>query len=59
MAIILMAIGGYSISGYSINVYWLLFYWWWRAPKFLVRAKMGLSYSNNEVVRNLGHTPSS
>jgi hypothetical protein len=27
----------------------------WHAPKFLVRPKMGLSYSNNEIVKNLGH----
>jgi len=31
----------------------------WRAPKSLVRPKLGLSYSHNEIVRNLGHTPNS
>ncbi len=31
----------------------------WHGPKFLVRPKMGLSYSNNRIVKNLGHTPNS
>jgi len=26
-------------------------------PKFLVRPKMGLSYSNNGIMRNSGHVP--
>jgi hypothetical protein len=31
----------------------------WSIPKFLVRPKMGLNYSNNGIVRNSGHAPSS
>jgi hypothetical protein len=31
----------------------------WRAPKFLIRPKRGLTYSNNGIVRNSRHAPSS
>jgi hypothetical protein len=31
----------------------------WHAPKFLVRPKMGMSYSNSGIVRNSGHVPNS
>jgi hypothetical protein len=32
---------------------------YWRTPKFLIRPKEGLSYSNNGIVKNPGHIPSS
>jgi len=32
---------------------------YWHAPKFLVRPKMGRGYSNNKIVKNSGHAPSS
>jgi hypothetical protein len=31
----------------------------WRTPKSLVRLKLGLNYSHNGFVKNLGHAPSS
>jgi hypothetical protein len=31
----------------------------WHAPKFLVKSKMGLSYSHSGIVRNSRHTPNS
>jgi hypothetical protein len=31
----------------------------WRAPKFLIRPKMGPSHSNSRIVRNSRHVPSS
>ncbi len=31
----------------------------WCVPKFLVRPKVGLSYSNSGIVKNSGHVPSS
>jgi len=30
----------------------------WRAPKFLIRPKVGLSYLNNGIVMNSRHAPS-
>jgi hypothetical protein len=31
----------------------------WRAPKSLVRLKLGLSYSHSEIVKDLEHASSS
>jgi hypothetical protein len=34
-------------------------YFDWRAPKSLVKPKLGPGYSHNGIVKNLGHDPSS
>jgi hypothetical protein len=44
---------------FCVVLFFRAFHCFWRIPKFLVRTKMGLSYSNNGIVRNSGHAPSS
>jgi hypothetical protein len=42
---------------FCVVLFFRAFHCFWRIPKFLVRPKMGLNYSNSGIVRNSGHVP--